>query len=153
MKSMVISSICISSILLVLTIQSDVNRTACYKQELEEALSVSVSQTLKEVMEQESYGIEDRNQFIAAFLQALIVRTNSDTDMTVSVISADMEKGILDIEVRERIRDVDMGNRETGQMDNSMLQMEKSTLLSKNIRQKGTEIVVRRTVIFNRPIV
>ena len=67
---MVISSICISSILLVLTIQSDVNRTACYKQELEEALSVSVSQTLKEVMEQESYGIEDRNQFIAAFLQA-----------------------------------------------------------------------------------
>lgn len=153
MKSMVISSICISSILLVLTIQSDVNRTACYKQELEEALSVSVSQTLKEVMEQESYGIEDRNQFIAAFLQALIVRTNSDADMTVSVISADMEKGILDIEVRERIRDVDMGNGETGRMDNSTLQKEKSTLLSKNIRQKGTEIVVRRTVIFNRPIV
>ena len=57
MKSIVISSICISSILLVLTIQSEVNRTASYKQELEEALSLSVSQTLKEVMEQESYGM------------------------------------------------------------------------------------------------
>lgn len=100
MRSIVISSICISSILLVLTIQSEVNRKACYKQELEEALSLSVSQTLKEVMEQESYGIEDRNQFIAAFLQAMIVRTNSDADMTVSVISADMEKGMLDIEVK-----------------------------------------------------
>lgn len=150
MKSMVISSICISSILLVLTIQSEVNRTACYKQELEEALSMSVSQTLKEVMEQESYGIEDRNQFIAAFLQALIVRTNSDADMTVSVISADMEKGILDIEVRERIRDVDEREGEVRQRENGILQAEKNTLLSKGIRQKGTEIVVRRTVIFDR---
>ena len=131
MSSIVISSICISSILLVLTIQSEVNRKACYEQELEEALSLSVSQTLKEVMEQESYGIEDRNQFIAAFLQALIVRTNSDADMTVSVISADMEKGMLDIEVK-------------------VVQEEKNALLSKGIRQKGNEIVVRRTVIFNR---
>ena len=131
MRSIVSSSICISSILLVLTIQSEVNRKACYEQELEEALSLSVSQTLKEVMEQESYGIEDRNQFIAAFLQALIVRTNSDADMTVSVISADMEKGMLDIEVK-------------------VVQEEKNALLSKGIRQKGNEIVVRRTVIFNR---
>ncbi len=131
MRSIVISSICISSILLVLTIQSEVNRKACYEQELEEALSLSVSQTLKEVMEQESYGIEDRNQFIAAFLQALIVRTNSDADMTVSVISADMEKGMLDIEVK-------------------VVQEEKNALLSKGIRQKGNEIVVRRTVIFDR---
>lgn len=131
MRSIIISSICISSILLVLTIQSEVNRKACYKQELEEALSLSVSQTLKEVMEQESYGIEDRNQFIAAFLQAMIVRTNSDADMTVSVISADMEKGMLDIEVK-------------------VVQEEKNALLSKEIRQQGNEIVVRRTVIFDR---
>ena len=131
MRSIVISSICISSILLVLTIQSEVNRKACYKQELEEALSLSVSQTLKEVMEQESYGIEDRNQFIAAFLQAMIVRTNSDADMTVSVISADMEKGMLDIEVK-------------------VVQEEKNTPLSKEIRQQGNEIIVRRTVIFDR---
>ncbi len=131
MRSIVISSICISSILLVLTIQSEVNRKACYKQELEEALSLSVSQTLKEVMEQESYGIEDRNQFIAAFLQAMIVRTNSDADMTVSVISADMEKGMLDIEVK-------------------VVQEEKNAPLSKEIRQQGNEIIVRRTVIFDR---
>lgn len=51
--------------------------------------------------------------------------------MTVSVISADMEKGMLDIEVK-------------------VVQEEKNALLSKGIRQKGNEIVVRRTVIFNR---
>lgn len=141
MKSIVISSICISSILLVLTIQSEVNRTASYKQELEEALSLSVSQTLKEVMEQESYGIEDRNQFIAAFLQALVMRTNSDADMTVSVISADMEKGMLDIEVKERIMDLE-GRTGEGKQDN--------VPLDENIAlYEGDEVVVRRTVIFD----
>lgn len=141
MKSIVISSICISSILLVLTIQSEVNRTASYKQELEEALSLSVSQTLKEVMEQESYGIEDRNQFIAAFLQALVMRMNSDADMTVSVISADMEKGMLDIEVKERIMDLE-GRTGERKQDNAPL--------DENIAlYEGDEVVVRRTVIFD----
>ncbi len=141
MKSIVISSICISSILLVLTIQSEVNRTASYKQELEEALSLSVSQTLKEVMEQESYGIEDRNQFIAAFLQALVMRTNSDADMTVSVISADMEKGMLDIEVKERIMDLE-GRTGEGKQDN--VPSDENIAL-----YEGDEVVVRRTVIFD----
>lgn len=141
MKSIVISSICISSILLVLTIQSEVNRTASYKQELEEALSLSVSQTLKEVMEQESYGIEDRNQFIAAFLQALVMKTNSDADMTVSVISADMEKGMLDIEVKERIMDLE-GRTGEGKQDN--VPSDENIAL-----YEGDEVVVRRTVIFD----
>lgn len=141
MKSIVISSICISSILLVLTIQSEVNRTASYKQELEEALSLSVSQTLKEVMEQESYGIEDRNQFIAAFLQALVMRMNSDADMTVSVISADMEKGMLDIEVKERIMDLE-GRTGEGKQDN--VPSDENIAL-----YEGDEVVVRRTVIFD----
>ena len=117
------------------------NRTASYKQELEEALSLSVSQTLKEVMEQESYGIEDRNQFIAAFLQALVMRTNSDADMTVSVISADMEKGMLDIEVKERIMDLE-GRTGEGKQDN--VPSDENIAL-----YEGDEVVVRRTVIFD----
>ena len=102
MKSVILSSICVSAVLLVLAVQSEINGMACYTQELEEALSIAVSQTLKEVMEQDRFGIGDRNEFIAAFLQALVVRTNSDADMTVSVISADMERGLLDIDVKER---------------------------------------------------
>ena len=119
MKSVIISSVCISAVLFVLIIQSEINERTLYVQELEEALSISVSQTVKEVMEQDGFGIENRNEFIAAFLQALIIRTNSDAEMTVSVISADKEKGLLDIEVRESLDE---------------------------------EIVVRRTVIFERSI-
>lgn len=128
MKSVILSAICMSSVLLVLAIQSERNSMACYKQELEEALSTAVSQTLKEVFEQDSFGIEDRNEFIAAFLQALIVRTNSDADMEVSIITADMEHGLLDIEVKEQLP--------SG---------EATVLLGKD-----REITVRRTVIFDK---
>lgn len=123
MKSVIVSSVCISAILFVLAIQSVIDGKTSYVQELEDALATSVSQTMKEVMEQESYGIENRNEFIAAFLQALVMRTNSDADMTVRVISADMERGLLDIEIREKVSFFNQGER---------------------------EIAVRRTVIFER---
>lgn len=123
MKSVIVSSICVSAILFVLAIHSTIDGQTSYVQELEESLALSVSQTMREVMEQESFGIENKNEFIAAFLQALVLRSNSDVDMTVNVISADMEKGILDIEVKERVE-----------------------LLDACIQ----EIAVRRTVIFER---
>lgn len=112
MKQVIISAVCVSAILSVLAIQSVVDGKASYIQELEDALSVSVSQTMKEVMEQESFGIENRNEFVAAFLQALVIRTNSDVDMTVYVISADIERGLLDIEVKERFNFLNMGEQE-----------------------------------------
>ncbi len=112
MKQVIISAVCVSAILSVLAIQSVVDGKALYIQELEDALSVSVSQTMKEVMEQESFGIENRNEFVAAFLQALVMRTNSDVDMTVYVISADIERGLLDIEVKERFNFLNMGEQE-----------------------------------------
>lgn len=131
MRTVVVSSICISAIVLVVMIHTDINERASCKQELEEALSLSVSQTVKEVMEQKSYGIENRNEFIAAFLQALILRTNSEVDLTVSVITADMEKGLLDIEVKECLPDIGISGR---------------GIESKEL----CEIVVRRTVIFEK---
>lgn len=128
MKSIILCAICISSVLLVLAVQSGQNSMTCYKQELEEALSIAVSQTLKEVFEQDSFGIENRNQFVAAFLQALIVRTNSDADMEVCILTADVERGLLDIEVKEKLPE--------GQS---------SVLLAKD-----REIIVRRTVVFDQ---
>jgi hypothetical protein len=121
MKSIILSSACVSAILFVLAIQSVIDGKTAYVQEMEDSLSTSVSQTMKEVMEEESYGIENKNEFIASFLQALVLKTNSDVDMTVHVISADLEHGMMDIEVREKV---------------SVL----------NVYEK--EIAVRRTVIF-----
>lgn len=112
MKSVIVSSVCISAILLVLAVHTVIDGKTAVLQELEDSLAVSVSQTMKEVMEQESYGIQDKNEFIATFLQALVMKTNSDVDMTVNVISADMEQGLMDIEVTERISFLNMKERE-----------------------------------------
>lgn len=112
MKSVILSSVCISAVLFVLAIQSVIDGKTSYKQELEDSLAVSVSQTVREVMEQESFGIENRNEFIAAFLQALVLRTNSDVDMTVNVISTDLEKGLMDIEVREKVSFLNVSEQE-----------------------------------------
>lgn len=112
MKSVILSSVCISAVLFVLAIQSVIDGKTSYKQELEDSLAVSVSQTVREVMEQESFGIENRNEFIAAFLQALVLRTNSDVDMTVNVISTDLEKGLMDIEIREKVSFLNVSEQE-----------------------------------------
>ena len=112
MKSVIVSSVCISAILLVLAIHTVIDSKTAALQELEDSLAVSVSQTMKEVMEQESYGIQDKNEFIAAFLQALVMRTNSDVDMTVNVISADVEQGLMYIEVTEKITFLNMKEKE-----------------------------------------
>lgn len=128
MKSVIVSSVCMSAVLFVLAIQSEINGKTSNVQELEESLAISVSQTMREVMEQESYGIENRNEFIAAFLQAMVMRTNSDVDMTISILSADMENGLMDVEVKEHLvtENVPLGGDD------------------------GQEISVRRTVIFER---
>lgn len=130
MKQVIISAVCVSAILSVLAIQSVIDGKASYVQELEDSLSVSVSQTMKEVMEQESFGIENRNEFIAAFLQALVMRTNSDVDMTVCVISADIERGLLDVEIKERVNFLNMGEQEISLRRTVIFQRDSQTMLS-----------------------
>ena len=61
---------------------------------------MAMGQTLSEVMEKNSYGIQNRNEMIAAFLQSMIRRTSEDVDLTVKVHQLDYELGQMDVEVR-----------------------------------------------------
>ena len=67
MKSVIVSSVCISTILLVLAIHTVIDGKTAALQELEDSLAVSVSQTMKEVMEQKSYGIQDKSLSLRFF--------------------------------------------------------------------------------------
>lgn len=68
-----------------------------YRQALEESMSGAITDTMSEIET-----VEQRNEFIAVFLQKFIQNSDADVDMTVQVISADQEKGLLDIQVIER---------------------------------------------------
>lgn len=68
------------------------------EQEMEKALTVSMYQTMSEVMEKSSYGITNRNEMMAAFLQSMIQKIDSEIDLTIIVHEFQYEAGIMDIE-------------------------------------------------------
>ncbi len=124
MKRVMVSTICIGVVLIGCMTYTVWEGRSIYESELETALAEAVAQTVEEVMEEEKFGIQQRNEFVAAFLQKFVQCSEHDVDMTVRVISADPEKGLLDIEVCEK--PIFLGGVEK-------------------------EITVRKTVVFDRP--
>lgn len=98
MRTIVISVISISSMLFVIMIQSTVNWERRQEESLENALACAMYQTMSEVMEQDSYGIRNSNQMMAAFLQAMLERMEEGVDLTVRVHQFDYERGRMDLE-------------------------------------------------------
>jgi len=97
-KTVIISVIGISSILLTVMIHITVNEESIRKAELEDALAVAMDQTMTEVMEQGSYGIGSRNELVAAFLQAMLQKVDKNIDLTVLIHRLDKSRGTMDIE-------------------------------------------------------
>lgn len=98
MRTVIISVIGISSILIVVMIQTTVNMESRYYEEINDALAVAMSQTMTEVMEQESYGIQNQNEMIAAFLQSMLQKVSTDIDLTVKIHQCNYETGQMDVE-------------------------------------------------------
>ena len=78
----------------------------------ETCLSSAMEQTMSEVMEENHYGIENRNEMLAALLQSLIAKWNHEIDLTVLVHKMDYDKRQMDVEVCGRMN-MDEGKEET----------------------------------------
>lgn len=98
MRTVIISVIGISSIVIIVMIQTTVTMNSVYQEEVTDALATAMSQTMSEVMEQEGYGIRNRNEMIAAFLQSMLQKINSDIDLTVKIHQCSYETGKMDVE-------------------------------------------------------
>lgn len=98
MRTVVIFIIGIGSFLFVVMMQGTVNKVSKADVSLDYAMAAAMHQTMTEVMEGESYGIRDRNQMIAAFLQAMVKRMDMEMDLTVRVHEVDEQLGKMDIE-------------------------------------------------------
>lgn len=68
------------------------------------ALSQAIDATLSGVMSENNYTIEENETFVADFLKALLIQTNSDSDLKVSILEADYELGILSVEITEKYK-------------------------------------------------
>lgn len=111
MRTVIISVIGISSILIVVMMQTTVNMTSIRQEEIGDALGTAMAQTMSEVMEQESYGIRNRNEMVAAFLQSMLRKINSDIDLTVKIHQCNYETGKMDVEAIGEYR---LPNHRTG---------------------------------------
>ncbi len=74
------------------------------KEEADIALSQAIDTALSGVMSEYNYTIEENETFIADFLKSLLIQTNSDSDLKVSVLEADYELGILSVEITEKFK-------------------------------------------------
>lgn len=98
MRTIIVSMIGISSLVFVIMIQQTVNTKSTKEEELKEALTTAMYQTMTEVMEKSSYGISNRNEMMASFLQAMIQKVGDDMELSVKIHELDYEKGSMDIE-------------------------------------------------------
>lgn len=67
--------------------------------ETEHSLAEAIDDSLAYVMNEENYTIENQDAFVADFLQMLLVQLNSTSDVNVSILEANMEYGILSVEI------------------------------------------------------
>lgn len=110
MRTVILSVIGISSFFLIVMIQKNINARTWEREELEESLSKAMDQTLSEVMEKSSYGIRNRNEMMAAFLQAMLRKIRDNIDLTVKIYHVDYTLGQMDVEI---VGEIDSGDRKS----------------------------------------
>lgn len=65
-----------------------------------ETLSSAIETTVQNLLQEGTYSVENDEEFIADFIQALCVQMNSDTEIEVSILRADAQKGLLSVEAK-----------------------------------------------------
>lgn len=104
MKNVIIASglvlIIILTIFTGLTIYSNNSR----QNEVEEALTVAVEQALANLKIDKQYSVTNTDEFVADFVQRLVLGIDSDSNISVNILAVDIEKGLLDVEIVETYR-------------------------------------------------
>lgn len=72
--------------------------------ELERNLSSIVEETVENMMLHTDYEITDKDQFISDLVQNLSVAMETDSDIKVSIMKEDTEKGLLSVRVYENFK-------------------------------------------------
>ena len=87
----------ILSVIIVLTINGRNMRT----NELNDALNSSLEETVRNLKDDNTYSINNADEYVADFMEAFLVQINSDSTVTINVLGVDYEKGLLSVEVIE----------------------------------------------------
>lgn len=85
------------------------------QEETNAALSQAARVALSGAMSRASNEVKNEDEFTADFLKAFLVQANSDSDIRVSVLDADIRLGLLSVEITENFKHP---NGKTGSVSN-----------------------------------
>ena len=97
MKNMLIAFISAICAVVIILIGFTMHGRSTRQIELDNALKSSMEEAMTSLMYEEG-GPQTEEEWKAAFLQSLAIQINSASDLTVTFLEADMEKGILSVE-------------------------------------------------------
>jgi len=90
----------IISIVIVMTLCG----TNMRQNELNRAVDSAVQDTVDNQFDDKTYSVSSNDEFIADFIEALLVQINSDCSVKVNVLDVDYQKGLLSVEVIEKYK-------------------------------------------------
>lgn len=67
--------------------------------ELNRAVDNAIKETVDNQFDTRTYSANNTDEFVADFIEALLVQINSDSTIEINVLDADYEKGLLSVEV------------------------------------------------------
>lgn len=90
----------IISIVIVMTLCG----TNMRKNELNRAVDSALQDTVENQFDSKTYSVSSNDEFIADFMEALLVQINSDCSIKVNILDVDYQKGLLSVEVIEKYK-------------------------------------------------
>lgn len=72
--------------------------------ELNRAVDSALQDTVENQFDSKTYSVSSNDEFIADFMEALLVQINSDCSIKVNVLDVDYQKGLLSVEVIEKYK-------------------------------------------------
>lgn len=101
MKSIILTIVSVIlgvlTLMIVMTISGRENRSA----EIKSSLSSIVEETVSNMEVSQKYSINNTNEFLADLVSSLSASLDSDSGISVNILKADQEKGILSVRVTE----------------------------------------------------
>lgn len=98
-------SLAVIALLVIVTVLG-VSEQNVRKNEMETSLNTAVEQSLEQLKIEKVYEIETYQELIADFNQSLLMQMESDADIQVDILAADIEKGVLDVKITAYYRNI-----------------------------------------------
>lgn len=142
MRNIVIGFVFAAMILLSVNIVSTMNSRSTRSQELSDALDTALESTLG-TLSKGTYDINNTDEYIADLVSNIAEQIQSDSELTVNILDADIEKGIMTVQVKEEYKHI---NGKTGAVTAS-----KTVLLEEQQTPEDAEITDTVTINFYLP--